>query len=105
MQLKKIQTTHEELILEIAGHEIPANALKGLLMCPMIMALVGLAYVMGMQMQLETMKWFAFYSDKGLCGVMQVKDSFVLRCGEIQDTNLTKQPIMFPIGNATNFTN
>jgi hypothetical protein len=70
-QFKKAQLHHEEFVVCVFGKEIPISAIKTGLLGSFIIMVALMSYLLGKWEQQQTMNWFAYYSDKGLCTLMQ----------------------------------
>ena len=95
-RFKKVSLQHEEFVVCAFGQEIPISAIKTGLLGSFIIMVALVSYFVGEQMQQQTVNWFAFYSNQGLCRVMPVGGSFTVICGKQQydNMNLTAQMAM-----------
>ena len=80
-QFKKAQLHHEEFVVCAFGKEIPISAIKTGLLGSFIIMVALMSYFEGEWMQQQTMNWFAYYSGKGLCTLMQSGNGeFIVVC-------------------------
>lgn len=77
---RKVSLAHEEWVLSAFGQNIPISAIKTGLLGSFIMVVALLSYFVGSMNQQQTVNWFAYYSDQGLCHVLQTNSSFLVTC-------------------------